>query len=391
MALEITAFEPFQAVRLAARRAGRPGNVGRFIKYREEPVRFRSLASLSFPPSGLMGLTGLNPTQLVPRADEGLGPIPIPPPPILVQTYFGLIGCHGVLPRHYTELVMRLSREIRRPERDALRDWLDLFQHRLTSFFHRAWNKYRFPLAYERGEASLANPDPMTLALFCLVGLGTGKLRDRLTVRIPANLRTGTAERTLAKLDDLTILHFAGVFARPARTAIQLEAMLGLWLNQAVRVLQFQGQWLRLEEELQSVLGKPGLGRNQQLGVNAIAGERVWNRSGKIRLRIGPLDARSFTRLLPDPRATTIRKTFALLVKLTRLHIGPTLDFDVQLVLDRHAVPMCQLTEPDPRQDGIGPVLGWNTWVWSQAFAKDPDDATFAGEEISILGTNDFL
>ena len=37
------------------------------------------------------------------------------------------------------------------PERNqGLREFLDIFNHRLISFFYRAWEKYRFPIAYER-------------------------------------------------------------------------------------------------------------------------------------------------------------------------------------------------------------------------------------------------
>ncbi len=48
----------------------------------------------------------------------------------------------GVLPHHYTELVIR-----RLQLRDtSLRDFLDVFHHRALSFFYRAWKKYRPPL-----------------------------------------------------------------------------------------------------------------------------------------------------------------------------------------------------------------------------------------------------
>ena len=37
-----------------------------------------------------------------------------------------------------------------RPRKDyALRDFLDIFNHRALSLFYRAWQKYRFPFAYE--------------------------------------------------------------------------------------------------------------------------------------------------------------------------------------------------------------------------------------------------
>ena len=40
----------------------------------------------------------------------------------------------------------------RKPEFGALRGWFDLFNHRFIHHFYRAWDKYRFWLAHERGE-----------------------------------------------------------------------------------------------------------------------------------------------------------------------------------------------------------------------------------------------
>ena len=42
------------------------------------------------------------------------------------------------MPRHYTELLLQRIRE----KDFSLRDFLDLFNHRLTSLFYRAWEKY---------------------------------------------------------------------------------------------------------------------------------------------------------------------------------------------------------------------------------------------------------
>ena len=60
---------------------------------------------------------------------------------------------------------------------------------------------------------------------------------------------------------------------------------------------------------------------------------------------------------------------------MTRLYVGPTLDFDIQPVLKPEEVPTCQLTS-DPAD---GPYLGWNTWMPAPMTpARQPaDDALF--------------
>src|SRR5207253_841755 len=133
-----------------------------------EAVRFRSLVALDFPPSAIH--------DLEPARADGL-------PALLTVTFMGLAGVSGVLPRHYTELLLRVEKESRSPERLALRDWLDLFNHRLVSHFYRAWEKYRFYIPYER-EGAGQEPDLFTRCLYSLVGVGEPALRGRLRVAV---------------------------------------------------------------------------------------------------------------------------------------------------------------------------------------------------------------
>jgi type VI secretion system protein ImpH len=360
------AFDFFQAVRLLERLDPSRKPVGRAGPPDKEVVRFLAHLSLAFPPSSIYEIERAGPARPVPG---------------MTVTFLGLTGPSGVLPRHYTELLLQLEREAKGPEKKALRAWLDLFNHRLISLFYRAWEKYRFYVPYERGEFTRPDPDPFTQSLYCLVGLGAPPLRRRFRVATREEVDGEQRERVLARLDDLVLLHYGGFFAHRPRCAVALEALLGDYFRLPVRVEQFRGQWLRLDPASQSRLGDGDC--NNQPGINLVAGERVWNVESKFRVSLGPLRYPQFLEFLPDRAPVPERKTFFLLCHLVRLYVGPEFDFDVRLVLRKQDVPECRMAPGDD-----GPRLGWNTWVRSQPFPRDADEAAFAGEEVVWVGPN---
>jgi type VI secretion system protein ImpH len=362
---EAFAFDFFQAVRLLEKVLPQRRPVGRQGPPRAEIVRFRSLASLSFPASTIHDL---------------LEPEDAEQPPFMIVTFLGLTGPSGTLPHHYTELLMRLQRDGKGAEKYALRDWLDLFNHRLISLFYRAWEKYRFYIPYERGDPFRLEPDAFTRSLLSLVGLGMPALRNRLHVRTHD---AGTAPRVLARVQDLAVVYYGGLFARRQRTAVGLQALVQDYFALPAQVRQFQGQWLRLEADNQSRLGEDE--HNTLLGVNTVAGERVWDVQSKFRVRLGPLRYAAFLDLLPDRSPVAARKAFFLLCQLVRLYAGAEFDFDVQLVLRGEDVPACLLAADG---DGIGARLGWNTWLVSQPRRDVVEDAVFDGEERSWVADN---
>jgi type VI secretion system protein ImpH len=372
-------FDFFQAVRLLGRspealmRAEADGHW-------TDPARYKAHLSLAFPASAVHAFRH--------------GPAPGKPPALTV-TFLGLFGPSGVLPRHYTEQL--LAREAFRPagwealteaererhggERTVTRDWLDMFNHRFVSLFYQAWEKYRFPLAYERGGPEGAGGGPFTQALRCLVGLGTPGLRDRLRVDVVPPAAAGEpppAAAEVGRVRDLGLLRFAGLLAQSRRNAWGLRALLGGYFGLAVEVEQFRGQWLRLEPECRTRLGAA----NATLGDDALAGDRVWNVEGKFRLRVGPLAYREFLEYLPDSAPASPRKSFFLLCQLARLYAGPELDFDVQLLLRAADVPACRLS-PDP---AAGPRLGWNCWLLTRPAAATATEAVFEADESTRFG-----
>lgn len=353
-------FGFFQAVRLLQRMAPGRALVGRSGPPQAEAVRFRARISLGFPPSAIHELH--RPTTDLPV-------------PVMVQAFMGLTGPSGVLPHHYTELLYRIERDVRTPEKHALRDWLDLFNHRLVSLFYRAWEKYRFYIRFERGDFDGDETDPFLQALFSLIGLGTPSMRRRLTVvpRPEADQDLASTGPVLARVDDLVLLHYGGLLGHRPRCAVALEAMIQDYFRVATRIDQFRGQWLKLEPAIRTRLG--GERGNNEVGVSAVAGHRVWDRQSKFRVRIGPLTYARFVEFLPDRTPVRERKTFFLLAHLVRLYADPGLDFEVQLVLRAEEVPACRLNG-----DGSpGPRLGWNTWLLTRPPGADAEDVVIDG------------
>lgn len=334
------AFEFFQAVQLLEHAAkgvsDAPGNarVGEDTDPRHEAVRFGAYQTVLFPPASV--LEAAPPRQ----ADVGQAGRP----PALTVGFMGLTGPSGVLPQHYTELLIRSLRD----KSTALRDFLDLFNHRLVSLFHRAWEKYRLPATYER---HAPQEDPVTSCLMALVGLDMPHLRERMAV------------------DDEAIAHYAGHYSHWPRSVSALESILSDFFERQVRVEQFRGRWVWLAADELTALPSRSLpeGAFGQLGINAVIGERVWDVQGSFRLRIGPVDYRQFASFMPGSR------DLAQLVDLTRLFVGPTLSYDVQVTLARQEVPFLQLAG----EGDYVPRLGWNTWLKQSEFREDASDAVF--------------
>lgn len=322
------AFDFFQAVRLLIRFMPRRAPIGQFAKPSDEVVRIGVLPSLSFPASQIQALTWPPDAQ-----------------PSMRVNFIGLIGPLGLLPGYYTELVA----DRRRSRDHAIGDFFDLFHHRITSLFYQAWEKSRFTIAFERAALDSAGrpvDDPLTSKLYDLAGLGTPGLRNRLAVR------------------DESVLFYGGLFGLTTRPASALESILSDFFNVDVTVEQFVGVWRRLEVDDQCIF-EGGVPQSTQLGLGAVAGDEVWDRQSRARIRIGPLPAHRYLDFLPNGSA------FAPLRSLVKLYCGDNIEFEVQLTLRRDHVPSPKLGDKSP----AGPQLGWFTWLKSKPdFDRDPGD-----------------
>ncbi|HYL99550.1 MAG TPA: type VI secretion system baseplate subunit TssG [Blastocatellia bacterium] len=317
-------FDFFQAVRLLERIYGDRAPVGRDAGSSPEAVRFRSRVSLSFPPSEIYDIR-----RVTAGGEEKPVEMEVP--------FLGLTGPLGLLPAPYTELLLE---RVRHGDR-ALWEFLDIFNHRLISLFYRAWEKYRFPVAYERG-----SDDQFTESLFHVVGIGTRGLRERTSIR------------------DESLIFYGGLVAQRPHSAAAVEAILSDYFGVRVQADQFSGQWLTLDDEGLTRLGLA----NSELGKNTIAGSRVWDNQSKFRLKFGPLRLKEFTDFLPSGEGYKPANEFA------RFLAGQELDFDIQLILRAEEVPSLVSTSRAKRK----PRLGWTTWLKTRPFKVDDSQVVLA-------------
>lgn len=355
LAREPYAFGFFQAVRVLERLWSNRAAVGQDASPSDEVVRFCAHQSVAFPASEIHAFQ--EPSENAPAR--------------MTVAFLGMTGTSGALPRPYTDLVLARGRQ----KDTTFRDFLDLFNHRLTSLFYRAWEKYRFWIGYERAEQTKQRPDwqtPLRVRDFALnerprIDLFSEVLLDLSGLGSPSlryQVRNHEQLVRRRQFDDETLRFYAGHLSQPRRPAIGLESMLRDFFGVHVEIQQFFGQWLRLDREYQTQLV---LGGNTELGTTAIVGERVWDTQSKFRIRVGSLTYSQFRMFLPSGSA------HLPLAHLARLYAGLELDMDVQLILKSHEVPSCRL--------GAGSLggtqLGWDTWIRCAEFPSDRSDPVF--------------
>ncbi|VAW63764.1 Uncharacterized protein ImpH/VasB [hydrothermal vent metagenome] len=299
--------------------------VARFTPPGTEALRFKTNQSLAFPSSQI---------NRIKRVESNAGTSQW----VMVVNLMGLTGASGVLPFHYTELILK---------RQKLKDgtmshFFDLFNHRSLSLFFQASIKYNLPLQYERNHLHNAHKkkDPQTRALLSLIGMGTPGLTERLYTR------------------DESLIYYSGLLSQKIRTSSGLKQILHSHFQIPVKIDQFVGQWQELIEDVRSRL--PDLnnaqGRNVCLGRSTMLGKKGWFAQGKIHIILGPLNKEQLRKFSPGTQA------LKALNELVRMYVGMENDYDFIIRVRKSDIPhKIQLRAKAP------PIVSWNTWLSSKS------------------------
>jgi type VI secretion system protein ImpH len=109
-----------------------------------------------------------------------------------------------------------------------------------------------------------------------------------------------------------------------------------------VDVKQFVGRWVPIDERQLLRLGRD----NCTLGEDAVVGRKVFDRGGKFRIVLGPLENDSFRQFLPGARG------LVQLRDLVMLYVRDPLEFDVELILAKP--PVLRLGSSADRASRLG-------------------------------------
>ena len=299
----------FQALRILEAHYADAPRLGESRRPRQDKVRLGQEAELAFPPSTIAGFK------------QGLGDRP----DRLTNRFFGLFGPQGPMPLHITEFARDRLRNHRDPTFVA---FADMLTHRMLSLFYRAWTAGQPAPSFDRGD------DPMAQRVAALSGY------------------KGKSHQARDAMPEVSRQHFAAHLGRQAKNPEGLVNMLRSFFGVEVTLQQFVGSWLQLEPDDQWQMG--GFA---QLGRTTSIGSKVWSRTAKFRLRIGPLNRDQYERFLPGS------PTLDRLRDIVRSYIGDTLDWDVQLVLTGREVPRASL--------GGTTRLGQTSWIGSGQEARE--------------------
>jgi len=258
-------------------------------------------------------------------------------------TFMGLVGQTGILPDHFTELML---------ERVALKDkglqyFLNVFEDRLVKLFYKAWEQSRFFLALEQGEQSKSQK------IINLIHSLTGQ---------PMAIESETEQNIR--------LFYSGLYAKKNRPGGALATLLSDYFSLPVKIIENQGKWFQLELNDLTQLSNKRI--NNQLGINAVLGQQVWYIQNQFRIQIGTVNYHTFKRLLPnEPMLKKLRM-------LVSEYIGMQYQFVLEVIVDATEVPVNKM------QRGQYTQLGWNSWLNRKGNLKTNNKICFSDKGYDI-------
>jgi len=312
------------AVGLLERLTTNTPRVGGLGPLNEEAIRFRHDPALIFASSDIRRI------RIQERPiDPGYPSGPTHTVYEVSTMFLGLTGAVTPLPAYFAE-------EVALEDEDApvRRDFFDIFHHRVLSLFYRARCKYDIA-----SEFLSDGRDAWSLRILSLAGV------DAFEQPPPSRFKLWR------------FLRLSPMLARQARTRgmlnTALEDLLGEDLENAkISIQQFVGRWVEIAEPQRMKLGIS----NTNLGQSTVLGRRIYDRGGKFRIKIGPLNNRNFRRFMVGG------DLLPYVQEIVAAFCRDPLDYDLELNLSQLDVPPIRLSAKEPSTR-----LGSDSWLGSQS------------------------
>ncbi len=314
LAQETCDFEFHQAVKILEQLSPEANPLGEGVSVQKEVAQIKSRISLSSPASDIYALDESDPLS----------------PPTLHINFWGIAGLQGPLPIAYTELILERLRH-----KDlTIKEFLDIFNHRLVAISHRIKKKHIPAL-------NTLRPNQTMLGQCLHAFTGTTTTDTTETLGIPPQ----------------SLLYYSGLLWQHPQSPAGLKVILEHYFSVPFSIKSFEGRWLKLDLDESCRIGKNG--QYNSLGNGAMLGTKVWDSTTQILLRIGPLDKNTFHQFLKTGSA------YKALLKLTKFYLPDHYRTKLNLVVKAQDVCPTQLNGKSQ--------LGWTTWLKSKESLEDDD------------------
>jgi len=250
-------------------------------------IFFESDPSLAFPPSdiGFVEICG---------AKQATVRLPV----------MNLLGSSSPLPMKFSDYITR-----GKPDAGMYRDFLSMMQNRIHTLWLDAQRKY----------ALWSNSGEVARSIF-------------------ESMAALTAEQV--EFFDGALAHL-GAFARGTRSASGLKQLLqSIWKDIQVRVDENVGRWT-------SVDNAAPLGRGPRLG-RCAAGDKVFDRTSKFRVSLGPLEYDVYKTFLPG------EENCQFLQKIITLYLNEPLICELEISCRQSDLAHARIGGKEPREGSLG-------------------------------------
>lgn len=305
-------FSFLQAVRLFQKLLPGKSEIGATLSPSEDPIIFSSRYTYSLPSSDIYRVHVM---------DEK---------PTIEVNFWNIAGPHGSLPAPISEKVIERNRE----GDFALKEFLDIFNHRLLCVYYRVAQKYSMVLSPRTITQTPAGQMMCALA-------GVEAERDRYE-----------------SLSTSALMQYAGILWQRPRSAAGLEQILSDYFHVPVNIEQFVGSWVDINRRQRSFIGIKR-GRNHKLGRSTFLGKRFWQSGHHFVVHIGPLTTEQFHAFVPTG------KGYVEMSDMIKFYAPVELSFQLKMTLKEGETLVGVGFDNQPKENRLG---------WTAVLSKTPEE-----------------
>ena len=311
--LQIDGYDFFQAVRKIENALETERTLGTTSHPKFDLLRFKQNAELKFH-TGAISKSELNVSQ---KKLE------------MFVNFFGLLGTNSPMPYFFTEHIIDMARE----GNTSLIDFLDIFQHRMLSFFYRAWAVNQQCVSYENNKED--------------------HFKEYIYSIISENYQHNRNE---SSLPEDSKIYYSGHLIHAEKKSESVRAILNSYFDVPVTINEFEPFWLDIPDESNFRLG--GSSENGCLGRSTFAGEKTYNCTMKYKIIIGPMKYKKYKSMLPGTLG------YRNLIDWLDHCTPHELTWEVQFTLESNEVPYFDSKA----------ALGYSSWLLSSKSEVDQND-----------------